>query len=127
MENLLGQKDAIMAGTLTGTWAPDEPHQWIAADDIGRFVALAIEQPDEWVGRTAVVAGDELTGLQAATDLALAFGVAVSYKQVPPAEGMPAPRPAEPGSPAPQKADIAWLRERIPDLKTLTEWALAQR
>jgi len=127
MENLLGQKDSIMAGTLTGPWAPDEPHQWIAVDDIGRFVALAFEKPEEWVGRATVIAGDELTGAQAAVDLALAYGVAVTYQQVPLPAGMPAPKPAASGSPAPEKADIAWLRERMPDLKTLAEWALAQR
>lgn len=127
MENLLRQKDSIMAGALTGPWATDEPHQWIAVDDIGRFVALAFEKPDEWVGRATVIAGDDLTGDQAAADLGLAFGVAVTYQQVAPPEGMPTPKAAEPGAPAPEKADLAWLREQIPDLKTLADWALAHR
>jgi uncharacterized protein YbjT (DUF2867 family) len=127
IDSLLGQRESILDGTLTGFLSADEPHQWIAVDDIGRFVALAFEQPAEWIGRTVVIAGDELTGEQAAAALSLGFGVPVSYEHVPPPEGMPAPKPAEPGSPAPAKADIVWLREQLPDLTTLAEWALGQR
>ncbi|MEX2123995.1 MAG: NmrA/HSCARG family protein [Woeseia sp.] len=36
-------------------------HQWIAASDIGFFVAEAFDHPSEWIGRTFEVAGDEMT------------------------------------------------------------------
>lgn len=36
-------------------------HQWIAASDIGFFVAEAFDHPSEWTGRTVEIAGDEMT------------------------------------------------------------------
>ncbi|MEX0707044.1 MAG: NmrA/HSCARG family protein [Woeseia sp.] len=36
-------------------------HQWIAASDIGFFVAEAFDHPSEWIGRTVEIAGDEMT------------------------------------------------------------------
>lgn len=36
-------------------------NQWIAASDIGFFVAEAFDQPLEWIGRTVEIAGDEMT------------------------------------------------------------------
>jgi uncharacterized protein YbjT (DUF2867 family) len=127
MESFLGQRDSIMAGTLTGMEAADVPHQWIAVDDIGRFAALAFEQPDVWVGRSVAIAGDEITGAQAAAAFSLAWGVDVGYEQAAPPKGMPTPKPAPAETPAPARADLAWLREQMPDLRTLAEWALEQR
>lgn len=36
-------------------------NQWIAASDIGFFVAEAFDNPSEWKGRTVEIAGDEMT------------------------------------------------------------------
>jgi uncharacterized protein YbjT (DUF2867 family) len=127
MENMLGQKESLAAGTLTGFDAPDAPHLWIAADDIGRFVALAFLQPETWLGTATELAGDDPTGIQAAAAFSLALGHPIAYEQLPPPPGMPAPTPPAPGDPAPRRADMAKLRESIPDLLTLVEWATEQR
>jgi uncharacterized protein YbjT (DUF2867 family) len=123
MEGMLRQKDSILVGKLTGIDPVDFVHQWIAADDVGRFIALAFLQPDTWLGKATEIAGDELTGPQAATAFSMALGVAVTYEQVPPPPGMSAPAPASAGEPPPNHADIPKLRESIPDLVTLVDWA----
>ena len=122
MENMLGQKESILAGTLEGYDRPEVVHQWIAVDDIGRFVALAFSEPQTWLGQITEIAGDEVTGPQAAATFAQAWGVPVRYewKQRP---GAPAPQPPDPNALPPRRADIAKLRESIPDLLTLAEWA----
>ena len=40
---------------------PDKPLQVIAVDDIGAFAALAFENPQEYIGLSLEIAGDELT------------------------------------------------------------------
>lgn len=124
MDNWLDrQRDGILGGRLTGFEPPDTLHQWIAVDDIGRFVALAFAHPEIWIGRTTEIAGDELSGRQAAAVFSRALGVPVAYEQVAPPTGMPAPAPAAADAPPPNRADIAKLRESIPDLLTLDVWA----
>ena len=58
MENLLNQKESIATGTVTGLEAPSVVHQWIAADDVGRFVALSFLDPQRWIGQATEIAGD---------------------------------------------------------------------
>jgi len=123
MENMLRQREGIRGGTLTGIDAPDIRHQWIAVDDIGRFVALSFREPDAWLGKATEIAGDELTGPEAAAAFSLALGLPVAYQQVEPPPGMPAPAAITADEPPPRQADIAALREHIPDLWTLEAWA----
>lgn len=128
MDNVLWyQKDGILAGKLTGFEPADVMHQWIAVDDVGRFVALAFFDPDRWVGQATEIAGDELTSAQRAAALSLALGVPVAYEELPPAPGMPAYTPAPADAPPPRSADIARLRESIPDLLTFPDWAIKMR
>jgi uncharacterized protein YbjT (DUF2867 family) len=127
MENLLGQKEGILAGKLTGYAPADAIHRWIALDDIGRFIALAFFDPDNWIGRTAEIAGDELTEEQGAAALSMALGVPVVYEQQAPPAGMPTPPPAPADAPPPHRANVADCRRSIPDLATLVEWAAKQR
>lgn len=123
MDNLLlRQRENILGGKLHGFEPEGTPHQWIAVDDIGRFIALAFLQPEVWIGRATEIAGDELTWAQAAVALSMALGIAVEYEQLPPAPGAPTRTPAA-DAPAPNRADIALLREAIPDLRTLADWA----
>jgi len=123
MENLLNQKDGILQGKMTGFMPADAVRQWIAADDVGRFVALAFFDPDNWIGRTAEIAGDELTEEQGAAALSMALGVPVVYEQQAPPAGMPTPPPAPADAPLPHRANIVECRTSIPDLATLVEWA----
>jgi uncharacterized protein YbjT (DUF2867 family) len=117
------QRDGILGGKLTGFEPPDTLHQWIAVDDIGRFIALAFAHPEIWIGRATEIAGDELSGRQAAAVFSRTLGVPVAYEQTAPPAGMPAPEPAPADAPPPSRADIAKLRESIPDLLTLDVWA----
>jgi uncharacterized protein YbjT (DUF2867 family) len=117
------QRDSILGGRLAGVEPSDVLHQWIAVDDIGRFIALAFAHPEVWLGRTTEIAGDELSGRQAAAVLSRTIGVPVAYEQVAPPAGMPAPAPAAADAPAPNRADIAKLRESIPGLLTVDVWA----
>ena len=126
MENLLGQKDSILQGKMTGFMPADSVHQWIAVDDIGRFIALALFDPDNWIGRTAEIAGDELTEEQGAAALSMALGVPVVYEQQASPAGMPTPPPVPADAPPPNHADVAECRKSIPDLATLVEWAAKQ-
>jgi uncharacterized protein YbjT (DUF2867 family) len=126
MENLLRQREGILAGKLTGFEPAHASHQWIAADDIGRFIALAFFDDATWIGQVTEIAGDELTGDQAAAAFSFALGIPVAYEQLPPRKGTPAPSPAPTDAPPPNRADIPRLRESIPDLLTLTEWAAEQ-
>jgi uncharacterized protein YbjT (DUF2867 family) len=128
MENLLDrQKSSILGGRITGAEPPDVLHQWIAVDDIGRFVALAFAHPEVWVGRATEIAGDELSGRQAAAVLSRTLEIPVAYEQLAhPVVDMPAPAPQAPDAPPPNRADIAKLRESIPDLLTMDVWAAKQ-
>lgn len=47
-------------GELAHVFAPEVPVQLIAVDDIGAFVALALANPEEYVGQAIELAGDEL-------------------------------------------------------------------
>ena len=58
MENILGQTEAILGGKVSGMEPPDVVHQWIALDDIGRFIALSFREPETWIGRATEIAGD---------------------------------------------------------------------
>lgn len=121
MENLLAQRASILEGRLRGTEAPDTSHQWIAVDDIGRFVALGFRDPERWIGCATEIAGDQLSWSDAASVFTAVLDLPVVYEQGPPREGMPAPKPDTSGTPA-RRADIATLREALPALCTLEEW-----
>jgi uncharacterized protein YbjT (DUF2867 family) len=123
MENLLSHRDQIMSGVLDGFGPPDAAKQWIAVDDIGRFVALAFREPDTWIGRATEIASDELTGRQAAASLALAWGASVEYRQI----ASPGSADAEQSGPPPNRADLTTLRGYIPELQTMGQWAVAHR
>jgi uncharacterized protein YbjT (DUF2867 family) len=127
MDNFLRQKDDILAGRFRSMLQPDELHQYIAVDDIGRFVALAFAEHDRFVGVTREIAGDEMTPLDIAALFSLVLDVPVSYEHTePPATVMPRMKPPASTEP-PRRADIASLRELIPDLVTLEQWVRAQK
>lgn len=123
MENFLGHKGDILAGRIKGPTPPDEVRQFIAVDDIGRFVALAFSEHGRFVGVTREIAGDEMTMPEVAAIFSLVLDLPVVYEHVPPAEGTPAPTQAEP---EPRKADLESLRELVPDLTTLESWIRRQ-
>lgn len=121
MENILRQRGDILAGHLRLPWPPDELHQHIAVDDIGRFVALAFREPDTWLGHATEIAGDELTWTTMAETLSRVTARPVVYEQVPRPDGTPQPKPDTTGLPV-MRADIPALRRHIPDLQTFDFW-----
>ncbi len=126
MENWLRQKDDILAGHLQGPQDPDEQHQYIAVDDIGRFVALAFAEHDRFIGVTREIAGDETTPSKVAEIFSLVLDRPVTYEKTePPTTVLPVARP--PVSPLPpRRADIESLRQLIPDLVTIERWIRAR-
>ncbi len=83
MENWLGMRQGIEAGTLAQPLAPDTRLQMIAVDDIGAFAAMAFEHTGKWQGRAVELAGDELSMTELAAAFARATGREVRYQQVP--------------------------------------------
>jgi len=101
----------------------------IAANDIGAFVALAFERPEEFIGKELEIAGSELTNLEAAQVFSRVLGKPIRFQKLP----MPVVRMFlgrefqqmfhwfnESGF----QADIAALRKDYPEihLHTLEEW-----
>ncbi|ONI85020.1 hypothetical protein ALI22I_31755 [Saccharothrix sp. ALI-22-I] len=82
MENFTGGY-ALHDGAVSTGMAPDVPQQFIAVADVGAFVALAFADPHTWIGRTADIAGDELTPVQIAAAISAAIGHRMPYAQIP--------------------------------------------
>ena len=85
MENLLGPgfKPYLDQGTLAVGMKPDTKLQMIAVRDIGKYGLAAFERRAELNGREIDIAGDELTGLEAAAILSEVTGRQINYHQVP--------------------------------------------
>ena len=73
----------ILKGRLVDAIRGDKPYQTIAADDIGAFVALAFERPQEFIGKELEIAGSELTNLEAAEVFSRVLGKPVKYRRIP--------------------------------------------
>lgn len=79
MDNYNWSRPYILSGTFTGFGLrPDKGLQIIAAEDIGVFAALAFASPDEFLGKTLEIAGDELTEPQIAGTFTKVIGRPVS-------------------------------------------------
>ena len=59
------------------------PYQTIATDDIGKFVALAFDRPEDFIGSELEIAGSELTNRQAAEVFARVLGRPVKFGRLP--------------------------------------------
>jgi len=87
MENLLMPHvmDAIKnQGVLRMAMPNDVPLQQIAVKDIGRFVGLAVNEREKMFGKRMNIAGDELTGDEAAKFLSKVLGKEVRYEGISP-------------------------------------------
>ncbi|MGN6679656.1 MAG: NmrA/HSCARG family protein [Streptosporangiaceae bacterium] len=120
---------ALLKGRLLDAIRGDIPYQTIATDDIGKFAALAFDQPDKFIGVALEIAGSELTNRAAAEVFSRVLGRPVRFRRLP----MPMVRVAL-GREFYQmfrwfnaggfQADIAALRRDYPQLRmrTLEEW-----
>lgn len=125
MENFLNHKKDIGNGHLQAAVEPDVVRQFIAVDDIGRFVALAFREHDRFLGVTAEIASDEMTMPEAAGIFSLVLDIPVVFEKVE-RPGMPAEHNPRPGETPPRRADLETLRSILPDLMTLESWIRAQ-
>ena len=75
-------REMILGGTLAQPLSPDRPFQQVAVDDIGGFVAMALGDRDEWLGRELDLAGDERTMPEIAAAFAAAMGREIRYHQL---------------------------------------------
>ena len=85
MENLLSPwfKPYIDQGKLAIGMKPDTRLQMIAVRDIGKYGRAAIERHEELNGKAIDLAGDELTGPEAAKILTDVTGRTIEFQQVP--------------------------------------------
>jgi len=119
----------ILKGKLVDAVRADKPYQTIATDDIGAFVALAFERPEEFIGVELEIAGSELTNTEAAQVFSRVLGKPVKFKRLP----MPMVRlflgkefyqMFRWFNDAGYQANISDLRRRYPEVRlhTLEEW-----
>src|SRR5262249_45754426 len=73
----------ILKGKLRDPIRADKPYQTIATDDIGAFVALAFERPQEFIGLELEIAGSELTNPEAAAVFSRVLGRPVTLQKLP--------------------------------------------
>lgn len=86
MENYNWSRAYILNGTFSGNGLrPDKKHQIIAVEDIAVFAAMAFANPQDYLGQTLELAGDELTEPELAETFSEVIGRPVQL--VPPSGG----------------------------------------
>lgn len=78
---MIGPRFGVPHGQLSTAIKPDVV-PLIAVDDIGAFVALAFDRPDEYLGKTIEIAGDALTMPQIAAAISRVLGRSIPYVQI---------------------------------------------
>jgi uncharacterized protein YbjT (DUF2867 family) len=134
MENLVQPwtLPSLRQGKLAMAMPGSRSLQQIAVADIGAFVAAVIERRDTAFGRRFDVAGDELTGDEAAAILSKVTGRKVHYEGFPPdvlrAQSEDMAVMFEWFDSTGYTADIKGLRRDFPEVKwhTFEQWARQQ-
>ncbi|KAA2258741.1 NmrA/HSCARG family protein [Solihabitans fulvus] len=113
-------------GNLASGLDPDKRNQLIALADIGAFVGLAFARPEDYLGETIEIGGDELTQLQIAAAIGRATGLPVEYTHIPietlRATSETLARAYETMNSHEFGADVPALRERHPGLLDFETW-----
>jgi uncharacterized protein YbjT (DUF2867 family) len=119
-------RSSILQGTLSLPLKPDMPLQMIAAEDLGAFVNMALEDPLHYLGRIMELAGDELTMQEAADVFSRALGRPVRFVQQPMEQvrssSMDLALLYEWLNTHKINTDIKALRSLHPGLRTLEKW-----
>jgi uncharacterized protein YbjT (DUF2867 family) len=76
-------KNAILNGSLPIAIKPYKVHQMLAPEDMAFFVALAFDNPKDYIGKELDLASDEMTMPEAANCFSRVIGRPVQYKEVP--------------------------------------------
>lgn len=93
-------RGALGNGVLPLALDGDTPLQMIACEDVGTFVAMALERPQDFLREAIEIAGDEVTPRTAAEAFGEALGRPVQHVRVP----------------------IERLREMNPEVAQMFEW-----
>lgn len=84
MENALTfGAQALADGKLAVALSPDRRLQQVSVADIGRFAAVVIEDRGRFAGLVVDIAGDEVTGVEAAHLITKVTGVPIGYEEIP--------------------------------------------
>ena len=134
MENLLQPwtLPGLRQGKLAMALPANRSLQQITVADIGAFVATVIDRGDTVFGRRFDIAGDELTGDQAAAILSKVIGREIHYEGFPPdvlrAQSEDMARMFEWFDSTGYAANIESLRRDFPEVKwhTFEDWARKQ-
>jgi uncharacterized protein YbjT (DUF2867 family) len=78
-----GARAALALGKLASPLSPTTHLQQISVDDIGRLAAEAFDHPEQWVGKTVEIAGDDRSMTEIAAAFSAATGAKVEYLQIP--------------------------------------------
>jgi uncharacterized protein YbjT (DUF2867 family) len=127
MENFNWSRPHILNGIFQGRGrSPDKTTQLVATDDIGVFAEMALAQPEQFLGKTIELAGDELTEQQVAEVFTKVIGRPVKLVEpqnsagAAPSEEMQAMFKFFNGEG--YDADIPALRKIYPGLQTLEQF-----
>lgn len=83
MQNLESQREAVSNGTLAFPIEENASRQMLDIDDLGMFAATVLAAPEEYIGETIGLAGDEHTLESAAEVFSTVTGTTVEPKHVP--------------------------------------------
>jgi len=81
--HMLELEVGLLIGRFLDPVRPDKTYQSIATDDIGAFVALAFDRPEQFIGLELEIAGSELTPRQTADIFSRVMGKPVKYGRLP--------------------------------------------
>ena len=130
MDNLNWSRPQISNGVLPSRGVrADKKNQLIAVDDIGAIASIAFSNPDEYLGQTIEIAGDELTEAEQAEVLSTVTGrpVKLTIQEMP--EGIPPDEELLAGdrffNGKAYTADIAAIRKMHPNLQALEDFLRA--
>lgn len=73
----------VLEGTWTMPLSPDTRLQVLSEEDYGVFVAMALENSEQWLGRSLEVASDELSMIEMAEAFGRVIGRSVEYVKMP--------------------------------------------
>ncbi len=79
---LFNLQQSILGGTLSLAIRPDKSLQMLAAEDLGTFVAMAFEKPNNFTGKAIELAGDEMTMVQASEIFSRVMGRPVRFVEM---------------------------------------------
>ncbi len=81
--SMFNLRQSILGGTLSLAIRPNKTLQMLAAEDLGVFVTMAFEKPNDFLGKAIELAGDEMAMPQAAEVFTRVMGRPVRFVEMP--------------------------------------------